>query len=384
MLPAEVKPGEVRLDVRLARDVGQRIEDEAGRRPSIRFREGRQAGEVEQGRCYVSRGDRVARPPLVAPGGAHDERHVHRRVVDEEGMRLLRMVAEALAVIGGEHDDRAIHQSFAGQETAQAADDGVGVGNLANVSAPLIARLEGLGRIVGGMGIVEVNPREERLVLLLVQPGQGIGHHLVAGFLNGAEGECLVLRQVEGVRIRFKPLTDAPLGGENPGRDESSGFVARFLESLGEGFFLWSEEVATVVAHSVSAGQSARHQGGVGRQREGHRGGHALEDQALVREGVDVRRFDLAESVGGKAIRAQRVEGDEDDVHPFACRPRPLPQTAGSGRVRGRGAAAPHECSEEQAHRGQPHQSFRAAARASRVRVFSRAFVLIKGHVFEA
>ena len=98
----------------------------------------------------------------VARGGPDDQGGVNRRVVHEEAVERLAVVAEPLAVIAGEDDQRVVEEAALVEGTPEVADERVGVGHLAVVRPSRITRLERLLRRVRLVGVVEVEPEEER------------------------------------------------------------------------------------------------------------------------------------------------------------------------------------------------------------------------------
>ena len=81
-------------------------------------------------------------------------------VVDEDAVRPLAVLAEALAVIGGDDDQRAIELAGGAQIRQQPADHRVGVGDLGVVR--LVLRRVRLRGAVGFVRIVEMNPARTR------------------------------------------------------------------------------------------------------------------------------------------------------------------------------------------------------------------------------
>jgi hypothetical protein len=59
-----------------------------------------------------------------------DERHADGRVVDEDAVRLLAVLAEALAVVGGQDDQRVIEDAGRAEPVEEAADALVGLRDL--------------------------------------------------------------------------------------------------------------------------------------------------------------------------------------------------------------------------------------------------------------
>src|SRR5262249_61933891 len=91
------------------------------------------------------------------PGASRAEGNGERRAVDEEAVARLAVLAERLAVIGGERHERRAGPRVPRRE--QPPQRVVREGDLAAVG---IAAAELGGRVVGGVGIEEVDPDEYR------------------------------------------------------------------------------------------------------------------------------------------------------------------------------------------------------------------------------
>src|SRR5262249_46328207 len=120
------------------------------------------------------------------PRAADDERHVHRRVVDEDAVRLLAVLAEALAVIGERDDERVVEDAASGEPLDERADRAVHERDLAVVRAIAELTVERRRRLVVGVRIVEVEPGEEGRVAGF-EPGPRRGEHLVGRALREEE-----------------------------------------------------------------------------------------------------------------------------------------------------------------------------------------------------
>ena len=107
--PAELDERRERLGVELA--LRQRLR-RAKRRRRDRCRRHRGSVDAEQRASTVGAtsasvtGVRSTRVPAADAGAAHDQRHPQRRVVDEDAVADLAVLAERLAVIAGDDDER--------------------------------------------------------------------------------------------------------------------------------------------------------------------------------------------------------------------------------------------------------------------------------------
>ena len=273
MLPAEVVAGEVGLRVGDPVGARLRVEDLARERVAVDPGLRRQADEVEHRRHHVDAGGLQRAASGDAPGGPDHERDVGGGVVDEVGVTRLAVVAQALAVVGGEDDERALEQPLLAKPRREPPDHLVGVGDLGQVRLARIARGEGLGRVVGRVRVVEVDPGEEAPLADRLEPGERVVHDLVAGLLDRAERDHLVLGEVEIVGVLVEALGEAPLRLEHPGGHEGSRGKARLVQPLGERHLLLVQEEAAVVAHAVVGRHEASEDRRVRREGERDRGG---------------------------------------------------------------------------------------------------------------
>ena len=84
----------------------------------------------------------------------HDQRNVHRRVVDEESVLFFAVVAQRFTVIAEEDDQTAVVKLVALQPIDQAAQFVVGVRDLAVIEMSAILRAIRFRRIVRAVRIV--------------------------------------------------------------------------------------------------------------------------------------------------------------------------------------------------------------------------------------
>src|SRR3954454_1010416 len=118
------------------------------------------------------------------------------------------------------------------------------------------------------MRVVEVNPRKERRIFRLLDPGQGLVHHLVARTLDRGERNRARFAQVELVEVGVETLVDAPLGVEHVRANEPAGAVAAALEHLSKRQLLGSEKEAAVVTNTMFRRELAGENAGVDRKRQ--------------------------------------------------------------------------------------------------------------------
>jgi hypothetical protein len=239
---------------------------------------------------------------------------VDHTLVDEEAVPFLAVVVQALAVIADDDDDGAFEQIAIAEELDHAADLRVRERDLPLVGIAGIAALERFRRIVRGVRIVEMDPREKRRGAVLVDPRQRAVDDLVARALDRAHREDLVLGQIEVVEIGVEPLRDAPLRIEHVGRDEAPGRVAAGLQGLGERLLLVVEEVPAIVADAMLRRKAPGEERGVRRQRDGGRRARMIEEDAILRQRIEIRRPRARVAVRAQPVGTRRVQRDHDEV----------------------------------------------------------------------
>ncbi len=132
--------------------------------------------------------------------------------------------------------------------------------------------------------------------------------------------------------VGVEPATDPGLCPQDVGRHEPGRGVAPALQHLRQRRLARLQREPEVVAHAVLERQTAREEGGVGRQRLRGVGPRAFEEDAIRGKGVDDRCGNLRVPVGGQAVRPQRVDQNHDN-RTAVCRRRTRPppaQPAGS------------------------------------------------------
>ena len=357
--PPELEARGHRLAVGVLARVLARVEHHGQQRSAVDAGGRVDPREREDGGVHVHR----AHLPLDAhaaqfrEGCRHDERHVHRVVVDEVAVRPFAVPAEALSVVADHHDGRLTVETVRLQPRQQPPHLLIGEGDLAVVEAGHAARAElraeGLRRLVGRVRVVEVDPGEERLLRAALEPGQRSVDHLVGGPLHAAEVEVLVLLQVEAIVVDLEALVEAPPAVEDERADERSRRVALLPQGFGDRLLLRPQRGVSVDAHAVMGRVHARHDRGVRRLGQRRRRGGLGEEDAAPREAVEVRGARPRIAVAAEMVGARRVQRDEDDVGLLDTLPRP--QAADDvARVGGRTAEPPEARgnSEEDQDRG--------------------------------
>ena len=329
LAPAEVQSGIERLRVDPPRGrlgAGEREERDTGR---LRRRLG--AGERGRGRVEVDqrRGRGHALAGALAAGQLEDQRHVQRFAVEEHAVLRFAVVAEAFAVVREDEDRRPLVLAALPQAVEEAAERGVGGGDLAVVRIGE-ARPERLGRGVRRVWLEQVDEQEPgaalSALLRAVEPAQGRVHRLDARALQLADGRGFVHLQL--VVVGGEAGREAGLAPQHVSRDRGAGGVAGLAEQRRQRAVTGGVEAeADVAPHADVGREPAGQQRSVRRQGERHLRPGVLEPDPLAHERREPGRRAVGVAPVRQAVGAQGVDRDEEDR-----RPRPLARATREGR----------------------------------------------------
>ena len=164
--PVHVQQGKVAFAVRRRRR-GRlrrgrpRAVDQRHQRPALCARQRRLPCGVQQRRRQIDAAHerRHAAARRQAPRPRQDHRHAQRRLVDEDRVRVLAVLTEALAVIADDGDDRGRQTAGAIQPIQHRTDRGIVERDLSIVGAVRKLFAKRRRRIVRIVRVVEVQPR---------------------------------------------------------------------------------------------------------------------------------------------------------------------------------------------------------------------------------
>ncbi len=295
--PAIVQERIERLGVDLAVDRGSLAPDKGHEAlPVNRLRRIDPDG-IENRGVEIHVADRGRHDPAAgnAAGRSDDQRDVDRRVVDEEPVRQLPVIAEPLAVIPGDDDERIVEQTAILEKPPETAEERIGVGHFAVIRPPLVLRQIGFGRGVGIVRVVEVEPdKEGSVVVALLEPGLCRCDRLRSRSLNRAEIRRLVEgAEIEVIEIVVKALRDPPPRVEDKGADETGGRPASRRQGFGQRRQFLPHPVADVFPDAVCRRVETGQNGCVGGQGEGHRARGIGKADAFGGETVERRCSDI-------------------------------------------------------------------------------------------
>jgi len=140
-------------------------------------------------------------------------------LVEQEAVRLLPVLAQRLTMVRDRHHHGARRFPAAVQSGEKPPHLGVDEGDLARIGVLAVTPAVGLGGLVRGVGVVQVNPKEIRAPVFaaVLYPREGPVHHRVAAALGferiGAGGVAAVDLVI--VRLEAAPEAEAMIEHES-------------------------------------------------------------------------------------------------------------------------------------------------------------------------
>ena len=285
----------------------------------VDLRSGRQPDAGKQGRHHVGQGCsfRADLASVLASRQTHDQRHAQRRLVKQHTVGLLAVFSQAFAVVRSQHDHRRLGHTETLEPRHQPSDLRIDEGHLAVVRPPRVPRPKIFGRLVGRMGIKEVQPQKERSggpLPPILQPAKGPTHPLV-GRRSGVHH--LVERSVGSrtIVVVIEPAIEAERSVQNEGRHKSRAIVTNGREALRQSGRRRPCAHA-VVDDAVVPGLDPGVQRPMRRQRQRYRGECILETDTPLRQRIEGRRLDGPGTIGTEPIGPQRVDRNEQHIGP--------------------------------------------------------------------
>jgi hypothetical protein len=277
--------------------------------------------QVERGRVHVHQPDDGCAEPGAGgdAGAAREEGDRQRRLVDEEPVQRLPVVAQAFSVVGGHDEHGLVPEAEAREGGVEPAEELVRPGHLAVVGALGVPGGVGLGRLVGVVGIVEVQPEEEpprrpQRRLRLLEPGHGLGRRAVAPLLDGVQELSFPAAPCELVGVDVEAAVQAGRGIEHGRGDEGGGGEAGALQDLGEERHRRNHRGRDVVADPRRRGQAPGEDRDVRGPGQGHVGRSLLGHGPVAGEAVHVGRGHAAVAVGSHPVGPKGVDRDQHEM----------------------------------------------------------------------
>ena len=324
--PPREERGPPELALRVERlGVGRRVAhlaalDRRPQRAALDLGTAREARVVEERREHVDAPRHRRRHAGADRGPGHEEGHEDRRVVHEEAVRLLAVLAEALAVVGGDEHERAGEGARLLEPPQQPRELLVDERDLAVVRRIGEARGEARGRLVRRVRVVVVDPQEERAAVRgrVHPPQDGVRRRVGEALDVQRAARVVALRQV--VVVHVEGAVEAEAAVQREARHERRRAVARLAEVLGGGPHVRRQRVTSVVPDAVGEGHRPGEDRRVRGSRERHVRDRGREAGAPCGEAVEGRRQCGRAPVAADVVGPQRVDRDQQHVRPAAGR----------------------------------------------------------------
>ena len=248
-------------------------------------------------------------------------------IVEKNSVGFLVMLAQAFAMISDHDDKRVVIPARLFQIPNKSSQDGIGVSNLAVIQAIFVGLRIGRRRLVGIMGIVEMDPNEMRSGGMRGHPCFRVLHHIRAAPFDPAPARfCLGLRGKVVVEIEAAIQSRGQrVAVEDDRADEGRGVIAVRLQQRGQRGMSGRQRHGKI-GDAMAAGQKAGQDAGV--RSVGDRAGRERmsETNAVFRQPVERRRLNIFVAVAVDVVGAKGIDGDQKNVRPggiFPCLSRP-------------------------------------------------------------
>ena len=248
------------------------------------------------------------------------ERHVERRLVREEPVGLLAVLAARFAVVG-RHDEERGRRAGGANRVEERRESRIRERDVAEVEVVRESLAELGGRVVGSVRVVDVDPQEAGPARLPAIPVERRRDDRRSGTLLDPEIRRVLRLAVEHV-VHVEPAREAVARVQREGRHEGAGRVSAFAEDRRGRREPVLEAKARVVPHAVLEGIEPRQDVDVGRERQDVLSVREGEDEPVGGDGVEMRRRAPRVSAEADGVRAAGVDRHEDDVADRAGRRR--------------------------------------------------------------
>ncbi len=205
------------------------------------------------------------------------------------------------------------------QPRDQAAEFVVCVGDLSVIEMAAVLSTIRLGRIVRTVGIVQMQPEEKRtpgrfLQPFLVEPIQRMRDTLAGFAIDQANVLLLEGFGGEGVVVEIETACQSPTSVQNEGTNHCTGGITLQFKGLSDRAELRRERLSGEILHPILKGICARQNDRMGRPGQRDLRNGAFENNAIMGESIQGRRFDIGAAITSEVVGAYRVNRDDDHV----------------------------------------------------------------------
>ena len=269
---------------------------------------------LKNGRHNVHQGSVFANDPGRGTRHLDHQGHTQRRIVNEESVFLFAVVTQAFAVITRQDDQRVRKALLLLQKRHQTTHLSIHKSDFPIIGASLVAADIGLRRLVRVVGIVQVNPKEERSLRFVLHPRQCFVYN---GITWSFHDVCLLfvkVLEIEVVEVGLKALIQSIAGIQNGRTEESRCGVAVLAEDRGQRNSGGRKRIGGKVVHARGHGEATRKKRSMCGKRKRDRSKGVPEPRGGARQGIDVGRLNQPVAVAPQVVGADRVNSNDDDI----------------------------------------------------------------------
>ena len=254
---------------------------------------------------------RVASLPGKVPR-PQKQRHVERRLVREEPVGFLAVLAARFAVVG-RHDEERWRRVCGADRVEERRESRIRERDVAQIEVVRESLAELGWRVVGSVRVVNVNPQKAGPARLPAVPVERRRDDRRTGALLDAEVRGVLRLAVNHV-VHVEPAGEAVPRVQRKGRHEGAGRVSHPVKDRRRRRESIVEAEARVVPHAVLEGIEPRQDVDVRWERQDVLPVGEREDETVGRDGVEVRRRASRVPAEPDGVRAAGVDRHEDDV----------------------------------------------------------------------
>lgn len=231
--------------------------------------------------------------------------------MDEDTVAELTVVTQALPVIGDDDHQRLLGALQIFENLEQPAQLLVDERDLSVIRVVLGGLRDRIRQLIGGMGVVVVDPQEERIGSRFAQPpNRTVGGPVPSSLIGPAQ---TILRG-GFVVVQVEALIQAELRVQDERRHHGRRGVSAGGQHLGQGRLRRRQRKKPVGSGTVMVGVQSGHDRRVRRQRRRGGGYGVGENHTIAGQGVHDRRSNLVVSVTAEPVRPGRIQGDQEQA----------------------------------------------------------------------
>ena len=270
------------------------------------------ARQLQQRRSHRRRLHRLSLPARRNPashGRFHDQRHMHRSVVDKKTVLVFSVFTQRLAVIAEHDNQRGVVKMILPQPSHQVAQFMIRIGNLAIVEMILVLGPIGFGRIVWTVRIVKMQPEKERPPRRLLQPCEGVRDAFARAPIHQSSVFFLECLRRKRIVVEVEAARQPPAPVEHERAHDCSRRIPRAMKGLRHGAKLRPQRLARKILHPILKGIGSGENHGVRGPSQRNLRNRPLKHHPVVRQRIERGGLHILRAIAPHMIRAHRIDG---------------------------------------------------------------------------